>query len=60
MSQELPSSFKIKAVKAAETGRLRAMEVSVAHESLSVERSQLDNQIVSQGPHLVLEQFNEN
>ncbi|MHA7271444.1 hypothetical protein, partial [Arthrobacter sp. HLT1-20] len=48
-----------KAVKTAESGQVRAVEGSVVHEGLVEEGSDLDNPILSHGPHLVSDQLNE-
>lgn len=57
--QTLTGDFQAKAIKAAESSQVRAQEGSVIHEGLVEENSDLDNPILSQGPHLVLEQLNE-
>ena len=57
--QTLPGDFQSKAIKAAECSQVRAEEGSVIHEGLVEEELDLDNPILSQGPHLISEQRSE-
>src|SRR5699024_3405259 len=57
--QTLTGDFQSKAIKTAESSQVRAQEGSVIHEGLVEENSDLDNPILSQGPHPISEQRNE-
>lgn len=48
----LPGHLQTEPVKPAECGQVRALEGSVKHEGLAVEKLDLDNLILSQGLHL--------
>lgn len=48
----LPSHPKTEPIEPAECGRVRTLEGSVKSEGLAVENLDLDNLILSQGPHL--------
>lgn len=52
--EELPGRFKAKVVMTAEGDQARAMEGSVVHEGLAVERPELENPMLSQGKALTL------